>query len=104
MTAALLESFDAADYFGGVAKPFVIQAIREAVNEDEARKAVKLKKKELVEFAVKNVPQTGWLPPELRCATYSGPGEVPQVIAAPPLDHHPDFDEVDEDEDLDAVA
>lgn len=88
MAAALRETFDAADYFGGVAKPFVIQAIREAVNEDEARKAEKLKKKELVEFAVKNVQPTGWLPPELRCATYSGPGAAPERAAtgSPPAD------------------
>lgn len=76
MAVALQENFDAADYFGGVAKPFVITAIREAVNEDEARKADKLKKAELVAFAVKNVAPTGWLPPELRAPTYSGPGSV----------------------------
>jgi ParB family chromosome partitioning protein len=101
MNAALREAFDAVDYFNGVAKPFVIQAIREAVNEDEARKAEKLKKKELVEFAAANVPQTGWLPPELRCATYSGPGEVPKPSEAPPLD--PDLDAI-EDKELDEVA
>lgn len=84
MSAALRASFDAADYFNGVAKPFVIQAIREAVNDDEARKAEKLKKKELVEFAVKNVQPIGWLPSELRCATYSGPGELPDCSAAYP--------------------
>lgn len=99
MTAALRETWDAVDYFGGVAKPFVIQAIREAVNEDEARKADKLKKKELVEFAVKNVQPTGWLPPELRCATYSGPGEVPKLqVEASPIDDDPELDEDDIDE------
>jgi ParB family chromosome partitioning protein len=102
MTAALHETFDAI-YFNGVAKPFIITAIREAVNDDEARKAEKLKKKELVEFAVKNVEPTGWLPPELRCPTYSGPGEVPKPAEAPPIKDDPDFDEI-EDEDLDEVA
>lgn len=105
MTAALQEAWDAVDYFNGVAKPLVIQAIREAVNDDEARKAEKLKKKELVEYAVKNVQPTGWLPPELRCATYTGPGEVPKFeTTPPPLDDDPDFDEIDEDEDFDEVA
>ncbi|TGS79736.1 hypothetical protein EN818_30990, partial [Mesorhizobium sp. M3A.F.Ca.ET.175.01.1.1] len=79
LAKALGEAFDAEDYFKSIAKPFVITAIREAINEDEARKADKLKKKELVEFAVKNVPPTGWLPPELRAPTYSGPGEIPAL-------------------------
>ncbi|GAA2887941.1 ParB family chromosome partitioning protein [Aminobacter niigataensis] len=97
MTAALHETFDAADYFGGVSKSFVIDAIREAINDDEARRADKLKKKELVDFAVENVAGTGWLPPELRAPTYSGPGERP-AIAAPALEEDPDFAEIDEEE------
>lgn len=97
MTAALREAFDAEDYFNSVAKTFVITAIREAINDDEARKADKLKKKELVEFALANVPQTGWLPPELRAPTYSGPGEIPAPITAPPTEPD-DEDLVDEEE------
>ncbi|TPN73434.1 hypothetical protein FJ980_32225 [Mesorhizobium sp. B1-1-5] len=98
MTAALREAFDAADYFGGVSKPIVITAIREALNEDEARKAEKLKKAELTAFALANVPKTGWLPPELRAPTYSGPGAIPALAEAPPT--APDDDDlVDEDED-----
>jgi len=97
MELALTGAFDPADYFGGVAKPLVVQAIREAINEDEAKKADKMKKAELVAFAVANVPSTGWLPPELRCATYGGPGAIP---TAP--EPHPDpesiEDEVDETE------
>jgi ParB family transcriptional regulator, chromosome partitioning protein len=96
LQGALLSHFDPADYFGGVAKPLVIQAIREAINDDEARKSEKLKKKELVEFAVANVPKTGWLPPELRCATYSGPGAMPEPKAH--VVDPPDFDEDLEDE------
>ncbi|TIN36827.1 MAG: ParB/RepB/Spo0J family partition protein [Mesorhizobium sp.] len=95
LTAALQETFDAADYFGGASKPFVITAIREALNDDEARKADKMKKAELTAFALANVPQTGWLPPELRAPTYSGPGEVPEVAA--PDEHDPNFDQVDEE-------
>lgn len=62
--------FNAADYFRRMPKRFVIEAIREAVNEDEARKAEKMKKVELVAFAVENVDPTGWLPPELRTSSY----------------------------------
>jgi hypothetical protein len=29
---------------------------------------------------------TGWLPPELRCATYSGLGEIPLTIEDEALD------------------
>ncbi|CAH2399172.1 ParB/RepB/Spo0J family partition protein [Mesorhizobium ventifaucium] len=98
LTGALLETFDAADYFGGASKPFVITAIREALNDDEARKAEKMKKAELTAFALANVPQTGWLPPELRAPTYSGPGEIPALTEAPPTE--PDDDDlVDEEED-----
>lgn len=71
---ALLKHFDPADYFERASRPFVIKAISEAVNADEARKADKLKKAELVKFAVENVGKTGWLPPELRTASYAGPG------------------------------
>ncbi|MER8615996.1 ParB N-terminal domain-containing protein [Mesorhizobium sp. M1409] len=98
MTGALLEAFDAPDYFGGASKPFVVQAIREALNEDEARKADKMKKAELTAFALANVPKTGWLPPELRAPTYSGPGAIPLLAAAPPTEPD-DADLVDEEED-----
>ncbi|WP_170136642.1 ParB/RepB/Spo0J family partition protein [Mesorhizobium loti] len=98
LTGALLEAFDAADYFGGASKPFVITAIREALNDDEARKAEKMKKAELTAFALANVPQTGWLPPELRAPTYTGPGAIPVLSEAPPTEHDPDFDEIDEEE------
>lgn len=81
MYAALRETFDAPDYFGSASKPLVVQAIREAVNDDEARKAEKMKKAELVEFALANVPQTGWLPPQLRTANYPGPGRTTNAFA-----------------------
>ncbi|EHK57665.1 ParB/RepB/Spo0J family partition protein [Allomesorhizobium alhagi] len=83
ITARLAEQFDAKDYFSGVAKPLVLQAIAEAVNEDEARKAgASLKKDELVDFAIKNVVPTGWLPPLLRTAAYAGPAAVQLAEAA----------------------
>ncbi|TPL40672.1 hypothetical protein [Mesorhizobium sp. B2-4-6] len=112
LTAALHKTFDAEDYFSAASKPFVIAAIREAINEDEARKADKLKKKELVEFAVKNIVGTGWLPRELRAPTYSGPGEMPAIATAPPIEDDPDenahlddpdFDEIDEEDEDEAA-
>jgi len=71
---ALRESFDATDYFGIVQRTITQQAICDALGEDAAKAAAKLKKADLVEFAVKNVVPTGWLPPELRTSTYAGPG------------------------------
>jgi len=76
LQAALREEFDAEDYFKTVPRSLAEAAIAEAVNADEARKAGKLKKGELVKFCVENVPKTGWLPPELRTSTYAGPAPV----------------------------
>ncbi len=104
LTTSLLEAFDAPDYFGGASKPFVIQAIREALNEDEARKAEKMKKAELTAFALANVPKTGWLPEQLRAPTYAGPGPVPVFDATSPLENDPDFDEIEDEEMEDADA
>jgi ParB family chromosome partitioning protein len=73
LQASLLSGFDAEDYFKTVARPFAIAAIAEAVNPDEARKAEKLRKPDLVKFAIENVIPTGWLPPELRTSGYAGP-------------------------------
>jgi hypothetical protein len=80
---ALLKRFDPKDYFGRASKPFVITAIAEAINADEARKAEKLKKAELDKFALVNVPKTGWLPPELRTVHYTGPGAKTAKAAKP---------------------
>jgi len=71
---ALRQRFDAEDYFKSVSKEFLLKAIAEAINDDEARKAASLKKPELVAFALANVPDTGWLPIELRTSHYPGPG------------------------------
>lgn len=74
LTSALADRFDAEDYFKSAPKSIIVPAIAEAVNADEARKAGKLKKAELVKFAVENVIPTGWLPVELRTVHYTGPG------------------------------
>lgn len=82
LQAALTARFDAEDYFKSVPRSFTVAAIGEAINADEARRAEKLKKPEMVAFAVKNVPPTGWLPVELRTSGYAGPGAVERKKAA----------------------
>lgn len=102
--AALAGRFDAQDYFSSVPKALAIKAIAEAMNEDEARKAGKLGKADLVAFAVANVTPTGWLPPELRAPTYTGPGPIPAAAEpkAPADGEHDGFtDEEPDGEDLD---
>lgn len=102
--AALGSQFDAQDYFAAAPKALAIRAVAEALNEDEARKAGKLGKADLVAFAVANVPPTGWLPPELRSPTYAGPGPVPAVPApkGPAREEQDAFsDEEPDGEDLD---
>jgi len=74
LSKALQTAFDPGMYFPRIAAPLILKAIGEAVNEDEERRVSKLKKKEIVAFALANVPKTRWLPPELRTSHYDGPG------------------------------
>lgn len=76
MNDMLRAQFDAKDYFGSVAKPLILEAVTEAINEDEARRIQNKPKAEIVKFAVANVPKTGWLPKELRTAHYDGPARA----------------------------
>lgn len=73
LNAALRGAFDAKDYFGGVNKALNLVAIGEALGADAARQQEKKSKLEIVAFAIANVPETGWLPPQLRAAGYDGP-------------------------------
>jgi ParB family chromosome partitioning protein len=72
-SAAFRKAFDAKDYFASAPKSFVIAAIAEAVNADEARKMDGQKRSEIAKFAMANVVKTGWLPKELRTVHYDGP-------------------------------
>lgn len=81
LNAALRGAFDAKDYFGGVAKPLVLAAIGEALGADIERQQAKGSKLEMVAFAIANVPQTGWLPPQLRAKGYDGPPVAKPAIA-----------------------
>jgi ParB family chromosome partitioning protein len=73
---AIAKRFDADDYFNSAPKGLLIKALAEAVNPDEARKAVKAHPTSagLRTFAQVNVMKTGWLPKELRSVHYKGPG------------------------------
>lgn len=72
--AALAKRYDDEDYFSSAPKGFVLKAIAEAINQDEARKLVGKTKPEIWKFAIANVSKTGWLPKELRTVHYKGPG------------------------------
>ncbi|MCX5495763.1 ParB N-terminal domain-containing protein [Kaistia dalseonensis] len=76
LEGAIRQTFDAADYFGGISKPLVAQAIHEAGFAEDQVKTAKMKKGDVVAFAIANVPGTGWLPPEFRTAHYAGPGRA----------------------------
>lgn len=73
LNAALRGAFDAKDYFGGVNKALCLAAIKEALGADAARQQANNPKAEIAAFAIENVPETGWLPPQLRAAGYDGP-------------------------------
>jgi ParB family chromosome partitioning protein len=62
------------NYFSTAPKGFVLKAIGEAINADEARKIAGKSKPEIWKFALANIPRTGWLPKELRTVHYKGPG------------------------------
>ena len=72
--AAIAKRFDAENYFSSAPKGFVLKAIGEAINPDEARRINAKSKAEIWKFALANIPKTGWLPKELRTVHYNGPG------------------------------
>jgi ParB family chromosome partitioning protein len=84
--AAIGKRFDTENYFSTAPKGFVLKAIGEAINPDEARKIAGKSKPEIWKFALANIPRTGWLPKELRTVHYKGPGSegYKRPAAAPP--------------------
>ena len=70
---AIQESFDAEDYFKSVNAVAVKAAITDVLGLEETNKAPK-KKADLIAFALTNLKDSGWLPPELRTVHYDGPG------------------------------
>lgn len=83
LNPALRGAFDARDYFGAVPKPLALAAIAEALGPDAAKPLGNKPKADIVEFAIANVPETGWLPPQLRAAGYDGP-PVGKTVKLPP--------------------
>lgn len=73
MNKALREAFDAKEYFNGIDKEWIGQAVFEAMGQDHAAKVARMKRGEAAVFAAGNVPKTGWLPPWMRTAHYDGP-------------------------------
>jgi hypothetical protein len=71
-----LKHFDSKRYFMGAPKTLVVKAIAEAVGDAEAKKMAAGKKSAAWKYALAHVVKTGWLPPELRPSTYSGPGSA----------------------------
>lgn len=72
--AAIAKRFEAEDYFSSAPKGFVLKAIKEGINEDEARRVASKPKAEIGKFALANLGKSGWLPKELRTVHYKGPG------------------------------
>jgi len=83
LNPALRGAFDARDYFGAVPKPIALAAIAEALGPDAAKPLGNKPKADIVDFAVANVPETGWLPPQLRAAGYDGP-PIGKSVKLPP--------------------
>lgn len=52
----------ARSYFGRVTKPHILDAVRQAVNDEAAARIADLKKQEIAEAAERLVAGTGWLP------------------------------------------
>lgn len=83
LNAALRGVFDAKDYFGSVNKALCLAAIGEALGADVARQHANSSKQEIVALAIENVPETGWLPPQLRAKGYDGPPAKKTAAKAP---------------------
>jgi len=72
MLEALRKRFDAEDYFKSAPVALCLAAVSEACGAEEARKLTGKKRADLAKWCVVNVAKKGWLPPELRTATYNG--------------------------------
>ncbi|MBN8960555.1 MAG: ParB N-terminal domain-containing protein [Rhizobiales bacterium] len=83
LNPALRGAFDARDYFGAVPKAIALAAIADALGPDAAKPLANKPKADIVDFAIANVPGTGWLPPQLRAAGYDGP-PIGKTVKLPP--------------------
>lgn len=71
--AAAKRLFDAKVYFKGASKPHILSVILEVLGEDERRRNAEKSQHDLAKFAVDSIAALGWLPPELRTASYVPP-------------------------------
>lgn len=68
-------NFDAADYFGSIDIRSITEAVRAGLGDDHAAKVAKMRRVDAAKYAVANLVSTGYLPPALRTAHYTGPVE-----------------------------
>lgn len=66
-------TFDPGPYFKGLTKPLLELALRDMTDPDAGEKPPKGKIEELVAKARQRAADTGWLPPQLRTPSYTGP-------------------------------
>lgn len=66
----LRSKFNAAEYFEGSTAEQIRDAIREAKGDTALKPLEKSSKAKLVEYAVANIPKTGWLPKPMRTGMY----------------------------------
>src|SRR5262249_32681272 len=73
LTAATREKWDAKDFFTSVSRSTIVEAVREAMGDDHARKVAAMGKADAAKFATGNLPKLKWLPKQLRVPGYDGP-------------------------------
>lgn len=76
VNTCIVSHFDYTDYFTSISVAGIADAVRTAVGDKPADTVAKMQKKNAVEFALGHVPQTNWLPKEMRSVHYDGPVEV----------------------------
>ena len=87
--------WDPAPYFGSLSKPFLEMAWRDMTDPTSGEKPPKGKLTELAAKARQRAADTGWLPPQLRTPSYSGPCFVTAVADG---DGETDADEIDDED------
>lgn len=86
--------WDPAPYFGALTKPFLELAWRDMTDPASGEKPPKGKLTELAAKARQRAADTGWLPPQLRTPSYSGPCFVTAVADE---DGEAETDEIDDE-------
>lgn len=82
LNKAIRDTFDVGDYFASVSLATIVEAVRTSMSAEHADRVAKMKKSDAVKFAVAHVPETEWLPRQLRTSHYDGPIEHTRSSAA----------------------